>query len=95
MLIICHHPPRHITGGVFGLQRGLDYIHKSVCKDCKEIGTVTLVPGEGFPLTQNYSQRGRATPLMQFRCNGYEPFGFISNSLWRAERPTLLLHFRT
>nr|GFB32180.1 hypothetical protein [Tanacetum cinerariifolium] len=33
MLIICHHPPRHINGtfvGVFGLQRGLDYLHKKI-----------------------------------------------------------------
>ncbi|PWA81026.1 UPF0587 protein [Artemisia annua] len=56
------------------------------CKECRKTGTITLVPGEGFPLTENYSRRGRAAPLMQFRCNGYEPFGFVSNSLWRAER---------
>ncbi|PWA98842.1 hypothetical protein CTI12_AA011720 [Artemisia annua] len=33
IISICHHPPRHITGtrgGVFGLQRGLYYLHKRV-----------------------------------------------------------------
>nr|GEV96783.1 hypothetical protein [Tanacetum cinerariifolium] len=32
------------------------------------------------------SRRGREAALMQFHCVGYEPYGFISNSLRRAER---------
>ncbi|GJX19747.1 UPF0587 protein [Tanacetum coccineum] len=43
-------------------------------------------PGHGFALSNTLSRRGREASLMQFHCVGYEPYGFISNSLWRAER---------
>nr|GEV78502.1 hypothetical protein [Tanacetum cinerariifolium] len=39
MLIICYHPPRHTTGGVFG---GLDCLHNSniiKCTCCGEQST--------------------------------------------------------
>nr|GEZ89450.1 hypothetical protein [Tanacetum cinerariifolium] len=36
------------------------------------------------------SRRGREATLMQFHCVGYEPYGFISNSLWRVERGKFL-----
>nr|GEX89645.1 hypothetical protein [Tanacetum cinerariifolium] len=52
----------------------------------KKTGTITMKPGHGFPLSKTLSRRGREAALMQFNCVGYEPYGFISNSLWRAER---------
>ncbi|GJR27225.1 probable serine/threonine protein kinase IRE, partial [Tanacetum coccineum] len=56
------------------------------CQGCKLTGTITMTPGQGFPLSNSLSRRGRAAALMRFRCVGYEPYGFISNGLWRAER---------
>lgn len=43
MLIICHHPTRHITAGLFGLQRVIDYFHKIVVSFLISISTFIIV----------------------------------------------------
>nr|GEW87137.1 hypothetical protein [Tanacetum cinerariifolium] len=102
MLIICYHPPRHTTGGVFG---GLDYLHNSNVRHCVGYEPYGFIYNslwraermDDTPITEIDIKRGKflypeedgepsASISDVFHCVGYEPYGFISNSLWRAER---------
>ncbi|GJW01361.1 UPF0587 protein [Tanacetum coccineum] len=67
-------------------ERGFHTRQDPECKGCKKTGTITMRPGHGFALCNTLSRRGTEAALMQFHCVGYEPYGFISNSFWRAER---------
>lgn len=55
------------------------------CKFCGRDGTVTMISGKGRPLTQELSQLGKYSPLMQFDCRGYEPLEFVFGGGWKVE----------
>ncbi|KAL3744464.1 hypothetical protein ACJRO7_013689 [Eucalyptus globulus] len=55
------------------------------CKFCERDGTVTMIPGQGRPLTQEDSESGKYAPLMLFDCRGYEPVEYSFLGLWKAE----------
>ncbi|XP_023886995.1 uncharacterized protein LOC111999107 isoform X2 [Quercus suber] len=55
------------------------------CKFCGRDGTITMIPGQGKPLTDEASQAGKYAPLMQFDCRGYEPLEYVFSSGWKAE----------
>ncbi|KAL0017571.1 hypothetical protein SO802_004640 [Lithocarpus litseifolius] len=55
------------------------------CKFCGRDGTITMIPGQGKPLTDEASQSGKYAPLMQFDCRGYEPLEYVFSSGWKAE----------
>lgn len=54
------------------------------CKFCGRDGTVLLIPGRGQPLTLEFSQMGKFTPVMVFDCRGFEPMEFSFGSEWEA-----------
>nr|GEZ65445.1 RNA-directed DNA polymerase, eukaryota, nucleotide-binding alpha-beta plait domain protein [Tanacetum cinerariifolium] len=55
------------------------------CKGCNKTHTITMISGQGFPLTHNLNMR-RASLVMQLLCDGYKPLGFTARGLWKGER---------
>ncbi|KAL3500658.1 hypothetical protein ACH5RR_039751 [Cinchona calisaya] len=55
------------------------------CKFCSREGTVTMVTGQGRPLTQIQSQSSHYSPLMVFDCRGFEPLDFSFGDGWQVE----------
>ncbi|CAK9143967.1 unnamed protein product [Ilex paraguariensis] len=55
------------------------------CKLCGREGTVTMIKGQGHPLTQTHGQTEKYAPLMLFDCRGYEPVDFVFREGWKAE----------
>ncbi|GKV48735.1 hypothetical protein SLEP1_g55534 [Rubroshorea leprosula] len=55
------------------------------CKFCGREGTITMIPGSGYPLTQRLSQAGHDSAVMVFDCRGYEPVDFVFGGGWKAE----------
>ncbi|GJM94137.1 hypothetical protein PR202_ga10754 [Eleusine coracana subsp. coracana] len=55
------------------------------CKLCGRDGTITMIPGQGTPLTIEQSQKGEKACLMVFDCRGYEPVEFSFADGWMAE----------
>lgn len=65
------------------------------CKFCEKVGTVTVLSGKGKPLTQELSDQGKAAPLMELDCRGYEPVEFMFGSGWKAESVSSFMHFNS
>ncbi|EOY29848.1 Uncharacterized protein TCM_037251 isoform 1 [Theobroma cacao] len=55
------------------------------CKFCLREGTITMIPGQGRPLTHKDSEAGSYAPLMLLDCRGHEPVGFIFGGGWKVE----------
>ncbi|KAI3692600.1 hypothetical protein L6452_32420 [Arctium lappa] len=55
------------------------------CKFCTRVGTMTMIPGQGIPLTNLSSENGDYAPLMVFDCRGFEPLDFAFGRGWKAE----------
>ncbi|XP_071717710.1 uncharacterized protein [Rutidosis leptorrhynchoides] len=58
------------------------------CEECKRLWTVTLIPGNGIPLTHEMSMQRSLSPLMLFRFNGCEPSSEEKLTLrgnWKAQ----------
>ncbi|XAR69272.1 hypothetical protein NMG60_11000800 [Bertholletia excelsa] len=55
------------------------------CKFCSREGTVTMIAGQGRPLTQEISEAGNYSPLMGFDCRGFEPLEFAFGGGWKVE----------
>ncbi|KAJ7966464.1 hypothetical protein O6P43_015931 [Quillaja saponaria] len=55
------------------------------CKLCERIGTITMIPDRGQPLTLETSESEKYVPLMLFDVSGYEPVDYVFGPSWRAE----------
>ncbi|XP_019175868.1 PREDICTED: UPF0587 protein C1orf123 homolog [Ipomoea nil] len=55
------------------------------CKFCGRSGNLTMITGQGRPLTQEASQAGSFMPVMAFDCRGFEPLEFHFGGTWQAE----------
>jgi hypothetical protein len=67
----------------------------SQCKLCGRDGTITMIPGQGTPLTIEQSQKGEKACLMVFDCRGYEPVEFSFSDGWMAESVSVSWSFIT
>ncbi|KAK8547382.1 hypothetical protein V6N13_098092 [Hibiscus sabdariffa] len=53
------------------------------CKLCERYGTVTMISGQGKPLTLEESEAWKYAPLMLFECSGYEPVDYVFGNGWK------------
>ncbi|KAK1367854.1 Ribonuclease MRP protein subunit SNM1 [Heracleum sosnowskyi] len=55
------------------------------CKFCERVGSVTVTPICGKPLTQALSVFRESAPLVQVDCKGFDPVEFVFRSSWKAK----------